>query len=125
MYAAHTEGRSRRGGTDGRQAEDLYEYLARHGRESLLANDILFIGDGAGTYRELIVATLGQAARIHDPAAPPLAGIIAMLATIEYKNGHRPPPHAIRPLYVRRPDVEIVREGVTDRLLRLPLTARE
>ena len=74
------------------------------------ANDILFIGDGAETYREMILMRLGHAARIADPASPQLAGIIAMLATIEYTNGHRPPPHAIRPLYVRRPDAELARD---------------
>jgi tRNA threonylcarbamoyladenosine biosynthesis protein TsaB len=73
------------------------------------ANDITFIGDGAETYRELIVSRLGHAARIADPVDPPLAAVIAMLATIEYKNGHRPPPHAIRPLYVRRSDAELGR----------------
>jgi tRNA threonylcarbamoyladenosine biosynthesis protein TsaB len=76
----------------------------------LAANDILFIGDGAETYRDLILARLGHAARIADPASPLLAGIIAMLATIEYRNGHRPPPHAIRPLYVRRPDAELAKQ---------------
>jgi len=76
----------------------------------LAANDILFIGDGAETYRELILARLGHTARIADPASPLLAGIIARLATIEYRNGHRPPPHAIRPLYVRRPDAELAQE---------------
>jgi tRNA threonylcarbamoyladenosine biosynthesis protein TsaB len=77
----------------------------------LAANDILFIGDGAETFREMILARLGQAARIADPASPLLAGVIAILATIEYRNGHRPPPHAIRPLYVRRPDAELARNA--------------
>jgi tRNA threonylcarbamoyladenosine biosynthesis protein TsaB len=76
----------------------------------LLANDITFIGDGAETYRDLIVSRLGGAARIADPTAPPLAGVIAVLATIEYTKGHRPPPHAIRPLYVRRPDAELAND---------------
>ena len=76
----------------------------------LLANDITFIGDGAETYRDLIVSRLGGAARIADPAAPLLAGVIAVLATIEFTKGHRPPPHAIRPLYVRRPDAELARD---------------
>jgi tRNA threonylcarbamoyladenosine biosynthesis protein TsaB len=74
------------------------------------ANDILFIGDGAETYRTMILERLGGAARIADPASPLLAGIIAMLATIKYRNGHLPPPHAIRPLYVRRPDAELARD---------------
>ena len=76
----------------------------------LMANDITFIGDGAETYRDLIVSRLGHAARIADPVAPLLAGVIAVLATIDYTKGHRPPPHAIRPLYVRRPDAELARD---------------
>ena len=76
----------------------------------LMANDITFIGDGAETYRDLIVSRLGHAARMADPVVPLLAGVIAVLATIEYTKGHRPPPHAIRPLYVRRPDAELARE---------------
>jgi tRNA threonylcarbamoyladenosine biosynthesis protein TsaB len=77
---------------------------------SLAANDVLFIGDGAATYREMILARLGGAARIAEPASPILSGIIAMLATIKYRNGHLPPPHAIRPLYVRRPDAELAKQ---------------
>jgi tRNA threonylcarbamoyladenosine biosynthesis protein TsaB len=72
-------------------------------------NDITFIGDGAETYGNLIMSRLGHRARIADPVAPPLAGVIAVLATIEYRKGHRLPPHAIRPLYVRRPDAELAR----------------
>ena len=77
---------------------------------TLMANDITFIGDGAETYRDLIVSRLGHAARLSDPTVPLLAAVIAMLATIEYKNGHRPPPHAIRPMYVRRSDAELGRD---------------
>ncbi len=73
------------------------------------ATNTLFIGDGAATYREVIVATLGDAARIAEPPTPLLAGTIAQLATVAYKAGQHPPPHAIRPLYVRRPDAEIAR----------------
>ncbi len=77
---------------------------------TLMANDITFIGDGAETYRDLILSRLGHAARLADPTVPLLAAVIAMLATIEYKNGHRPPPHAIRPMYVRRSDAELGRD---------------
>jgi tRNA threonylcarbamoyladenosine biosynthesis protein TsaB len=77
---------------------------------TLMANDITFIGDGAETYRGLIMSRLGHAARLADPTVPLLAAVIAMLATIEYKNGHRPPPHAIRPMYVRRSDAELGRD---------------
>ena len=54
---------------------------------------------------------------------PLLAGIIAMLATIEYKNGHRPPPHAVRPIYVRRSDAELARDRVPDLTSRAPDSA--
>jgi tRNA threonylcarbamoyladenosine biosynthesis protein TsaB len=77
---------------------------------TLMANDITFIGDGAETYRDLILSRLGHAARLADPTVPLLAAVIAMLATIEYKNGHRPPPHAIRPMYVRRSDAELAKD---------------
>jgi len=86
----------------------------------LMANDITFIGDGAETYRELIVSRLGHAARIADPVVPLLAGVIAVLATIDYTKGHRPPPHAIRPLYVRRPDAEVARASQVGRLKPAP-----
>ena len=81
--------------------------------EALLAalpdRPVLFIGDGAGTYAPLIRATLPQA-RIAEPALPLLAATIARLALEEARAGHRPPPHAIRPLYVRRPDAELARD---------------
>jgi tRNA threonylcarbamoyladenosine biosynthesis protein TsaB len=87
---------------------------------AMFANDITFIGDGAETYRDLILSRLGHAARIADPAAPRLAAVIAMLATIEYKNGHRPPPHAIRPIYVRRSDAELARGRTLNPESRIP-----
>lgn len=67
----------------------------------------LFIGDGAATYADLITAAGG---RVADPAAPPIAGAIASLAAREAAAGRSPRPHAIRPLYVRRPDAELARE---------------
>ena len=39
-----------------------------------------FIGDGALTHRDVIVGTLGGAAKFHDPLMPPLAAAIARLA---------------------------------------------
>jgi len=69
---------------------------------------ITFIGDGAGTYRDLIQRTLGDRARFADPVAPLLAGVIARTAA-SLDRDDLPPPHAIRPLYVRRPDAELAR----------------
>jgi tRNA threonylcarbamoyladenosine biosynthesis protein TsaB len=101
---------------------DLLDALAsREGAPyALMANDITFIGDGAETYRDLIVSRLGYAARLADPTVPLLAAVIAMLATIEYKNGHRPPPHAIRPMYVRRTDAELARDRIPNPESRIP-----
>ena len=71
-----------------------------------------FIGDGAATYADLIVSTLGDRARIAEPAAPPLAGTIAQLALEAAASGRvLPQPDEIRPLYVRRPDAELARDA--------------
>jgi tRNA threonylcarbamoyladenosine biosynthesis protein TsaB len=70
-----------------------------------------FIGDAAQTYRSLILAAMGDAASIADPATPLLAGTIALLAAECARAGEMPPPHAIRPLYVRRPDAELARDA--------------
>jgi tRNA threonylcarbamoyladenosine biosynthesis protein TsaB len=71
----------------------------------------LLIGDGVRAHAEAIVRRLGAGARIADPVAPLLAGRMAMLAADVARAGHRPPPHAIRPLYVRRPDAELARDA--------------
>jgi tRNA threonylcarbamoyladenosine biosynthesis protein TsaB len=70
---------------------------------------ITFIGDGAVRYRDLITATLGDRARVIEPT-PLLAAHIGRLALARAERGDAPPPHAIRPLYVRRPDAELARE---------------
>lgn len=101
------------------QPAALLDALAQ-GKPAAYTNDITFIGDGAETYRELIASRLGHTARLADPVVPMLAAVIAMLATIEYKNGHRPPPHAIRPLYVRRSDAELARDRRPNPAARAP-----
>jgi tRNA threonylcarbamoyladenosine biosynthesis protein TsaB len=78
--------------------------------ESLRGRPTLFVGDGALVHAETIRRTLGADARIADPPAPALAGTIAILASAEPRaRDHRP--HAIRPLYVRRTDAEMARDG--------------
>lgn len=83
--------------------------------EDLLARlkgrTIVFTGDGAARYQELIRATLGERARFTDPASPLLAGAIARLAGAALRAGQRPSPHAIRPIYVRRSDAELARDA--------------
>lgn len=70
----------------------------------------LFTGDGAAVHQAIIRTTLGRDAHFTDPVAPLLAGAIAMLAADAFRAGQRPPPHAIRPLYVRRSDAELARD---------------
>jgi tRNA threonylcarbamoyladenosine biosynthesis protein TsaB len=78
----------------------------------------IFIGDGAATYAELIGATCGAHAVVADPVTPLLAGQIGRLATNAVRAGERPGPHAIRPLYVRRPDAELANHALLDRRAR-------
>jgi tRNA threonylcarbamoyladenosine biosynthesis protein TsaB len=75
----------------------------------------LFIGDGADTSRGLIASVLGPFAQIAEPAAPLLAATIALMATDRARAGYTPSPHAISPLYVRRPDAELARDARTGR----------
>jgi tRNA threonylcarbamoyladenosine biosynthesis protein TsaB len=66
-----------------------------------------FTGDGAVRYRDEIVQRLGDRAIVESEVAP-LAGTMAMIAHDDPARAVRP--HAIVPLYVRRPDAELARE---------------
>jgi tRNA threonylcarbamoyladenosine biosynthesis protein TsaB len=79
--------------------------------DALRGTATLFVGDGAAIYRELIERTMGEQASLASPIAPSLAGTIARLAADAARRGECPPPHAIRPLYVRRSDAELVRDA--------------
>lgn len=68
---------------------------------------IRFAGDGALRYANLVSGRLGSRALI-EPAVPPLAGAIGQLACADPARAVAP--HAIVPLYVRRPDAELARE---------------
>lgn len=70
----------------------------------------VFHGDGAVRYKDQIVAALGASARIVDPVSP-LAGAIGVIAAREPDRAVLP--HAIVPIYVRRPDAEIARDRRT------------
>jgi tRNA threonylcarbamoyladenosine biosynthesis protein TsaB len=71
---------------------------------------MLFIGDGARAHAGVIRQMLGEAARIAEPPAPSLAGTMAILAGPMSMSGEHPP-HAIRPLYIRRTDAELSRDA--------------
>jgi tRNA threonylcarbamoyladenosine biosynthesis protein TsaB len=76
-------------------------------------NPIVLIGDGVEAHAAIIRDTLHDRAAIAEPTAPLLAGTIAVLATDAARGGHMPPPHAVRPLYVRRTDAELARDART------------
>jgi tRNA A37 threonylcarbamoyladenosine modification protein TsaB len=64
---------------------------------------VVFIGDGAVKYRARIPG------HVIEPT-PLIAGAISCIAHARAARGESPPPHAIGPLYVRRPDAELARE---------------
>jgi tRNA threonylcarbamoyladenosine biosynthesis protein TsaB len=71
---------------------------------------ILFVGDGAIQYRELIDQTFGgRTAAVVDPV-PALAPAICSIGARRASRGLATTPHGIRPLYVRRPDAELARD---------------
>jgi tRNA threonylcarbamoyladenosine biosynthesis protein TsaB len=68
---------------------------------------VRFTGDGAIKYEAVIRQALGDRASI-DAEAPMLAGAIAEIAAADPSRAVHP--HAIVPLYVRRPDAELARD---------------
>ncbi|MBI3264498.1 MAG: tRNA (adenosine(37)-N6)-threonylcarbamoyltransferase complex dimerization subunit type 1 TsaB [Acidobacteria bacterium] len=76
-----------------------------------LAGDrpIGFIGEGALRYRDIIGGHFARQALI-TAAAPALAAVLAEIAARRAVAGEAVAPHAVRPVYVRRPDAEIARD---------------
>jgi tRNA threonylcarbamoyladenosine biosynthesis protein TsaB len=75
---------------------------------SLGDHRVSFIGDGAVRYASIIGETLGPRAQVR-PDVPRLAGQIGMMAA---RNPDRAVvPHAIVPIYIRRPDAELARDA--------------
>lgn len=68
---------------------------------------VRFLGDGAVRYSGIIHARLGAQADI-DETSPLLAAASGRIAAREPDRAVRP--HALVPLYVRRPDVELTRD---------------
>lgn len=68
---------------------------------------VRFAGDGAIRYADRIAARMGERARI-DAGVPPLAGRIGLIAAAA--DAPAVVPHAVVPLYVRRPDAVLARE---------------
>jgi tRNA threonylcarbamoyladenosine biosynthesis protein TsaB len=68
-----------------------------------------FVGDGAIAYATILDLALGTRGRL-IAAVPILAPAVAVLAGRMAAAGLAVPPAGIRPLYIRRPDAELVRE---------------
>jgi tRNA threonylcarbamoyladenosine biosynthesis protein TsaB len=75
----------------------------------LAGGGLLAIGDGAARYRDVLEAALGERVRFYDPLAPQLAPAIAEMAHALAASGATSAPHAIVPIYIRRPDAEVTR----------------
>jgi len=71
---------------------------------------VLFAGSGAVAYRDLILAAGSAGAAEVLDEAPLLAPAIAEIAIARAAAGGAVRPHAIVPIYVRRPDAELARE---------------
>ena len=79
-------------------------------RDIVAAADVRFVGDGAVKYREVIVEAFGARATFVDRPIS-LAAAAARIAALEPYRGV--PPHALVPVYVRRPDAVLARERST------------
>jgi tRNA threonylcarbamoyladenosine biosynthesis protein TsaB len=78
-----------------------------------LPGDVTFVGDGALRYTQTIAEAWGRRARVVDHV-PALAPAVARLGLLLAEAGGAGPPHALQPLYVRRPDAELDRARQTD-----------
>ena len=77
--------------------------------DRLAGRTVAFGGDGVAASRELLGARFGSRATRTERVAP-LAPFLARLAAERAGRGESATPHAIQPVYVRRPDAEIARE---------------
>ena len=77
-------------------------------RSRLGGHEAIFIGDAVSRDAELIARAGGKrwAIRNPDPLAPQIARLARQLA----RQGRAGAPHALTPIYVRRPDAEIERD---------------
>jgi tRNA threonylcarbamoyladenosine biosynthesis protein TsaB len=76
-----------------------------------LDGPVIFIGDGAERYREIIQSRLGDRARF-TPASvtQPRAAAGAVLAETEFVRGRYVSPAALAPLYIRPSEAELARQ---------------
>ena len=82
--------------------------ILRRWQSQLLQQRVVFVGD-AVTRDAALIAGAGKGAW-HTQLPEPLAPLIAKLGKRLADEGKAGPPHALIPVYVRRPDAEIERE---------------
>ena len=78
-------------------------------REPLQGQEVEVIGEDLDAARAPLAAALGARVALIE-RAPPVAPILARIAAMPEGGGTLGRPHAIRPVYVRRPDAELARE---------------
>lgn len=75
-----------------------------------LEGPVIFVGEGAVRYRELIVASLGERALFAPPSANlPRASAGALLAAGAFARGAAVPPELLAPVYIRLSEAELAR----------------
>ena len=74
-------------------------------RQIAVGRPIWMAGDGVVRYGQLLVEGFRAVERL-----PPLAPVIGRIAVREAAAGRAVAPHAVRPIYVRRPDAELARD---------------
>ena len=79
-------------------------------QSSLADRRVAVIGDGVRSTRSILESRLGSAAAL-DASPPPLAPAMARMAYEQRAHGIAP--HAVHPLYIRRPDAVLARERTT------------
>ncbi|MCU0256010.1 MAG: tRNA (adenosine(37)-N6)-threonylcarbamoyltransferase complex dimerization subunit type 1 TsaB [Vicinamibacterales bacterium] len=82
--------------------------VAASWRTTLAGRPLVVVGDAA-TGSEAVWGALDVPSVATLPAVP-LAGPMARIGEARARRGEASPPHAVRPLYVRRPDAEVARE---------------
>jgi len=92
---------------DGPTAEKPVVALTRW--SSLVGSaDVVFVGDGAQAYESAITGAFPNASIVAE--VPPLAPAVGQLAAEAAVRNEAVDPGAVRPIYVRRPDVELARD---------------
>ena len=72
------------------------------------ASDLIVVGDSVPAFSESLDGVLGPGVRFQP--GPLLAGIVARMARARALRGGAVAPHAVHPVYLRRPDAEVARE---------------